>query len=308
MAGVSAACMSEDAAKEGPPVLKSTPTPTAYGMIGSPLESYMLSDKQEQTLLKADDLLARQCLRGFGIATNRPVLPLVGVNRVIRERNSRTFVDLEDAQRYGYHRSAAFFRRTPSPSPSAQPSGLTSEVEVLLNGQRVAGGAAMKTYHGREVPQEGCRGQAKARLTEGVKPPAKAGPSQPTGVRPAQEHVVALRRQAIRQLVADRRYQDVMKRWSACMKQAGHSYPNPRSAMRDERWKTPEPTPAEIDTAVADTRCRLQVNYLGIIGSLRAAYEERMVRRDREGLRDIRAYLDGVVRNAAKVIGERSLD
>jgi hypothetical protein len=276
-------------------------------MIGSPLEPYMLNDKQEQTLLKADDLLARQCLRGFGIATNRPVLPLVGANRAMRERNGRTFVDLEDAQRYGYHRSAAFLRRTPTPSPSAQPSGLTPQARVLLNG-REAGGTAVKTYNGREVPRNGCRGEAMARLTEGLKLPAKVGQSQRTGLRAAQEHVIGLRKQAIGKLVADGRYQDVMKRWSACMKQAGHTYPNPRSAMRDQRWQTPEPTRAEIDTAVADTRCRLQVNYLGIIGSLRAAYEDRMVKRDREVLRDVRAYLDGAVRNASQVIGERSFD
>jgi hypothetical protein len=289
-------------------VLTSTPTPTAYGMIGSPLEPYMLSDRQEQTLLKAHDLLARQCLRGFGIATNRPVLPLVGVNRGIRERNSRTFVDLEDAQRYGYHRSAAFLGQTPSPGPSAGPTGLSPEAEVLLDGRRVAGGAAVKTYNGRTVPADGCRGEAKARLAQGLALPAKLKESGSAGVRAAQEHVAGLRKQAIGQLVKDGRYQDVMKRWSACMKQAGHAYPNPRSAMRDKRWQTPEPTRAEINTAVADNRCRLEANYLGIIGSHRAAYEERMVQRDREVLRETRAYLRGVVRNAAKVIGERPLD
>ncbi|MCW2899732.1 MAG: hypothetical protein JWO67_1997 [Streptosporangiaceae bacterium] len=313
-----AGCSSDHKAGNGPPVLTSTPTPTAYGMIASPLDPYMLSDKQEQTVLKASDLLARQCLRGFGIATTGPVLPLVGMNGVIRERNSRTFVDLQDAQRYGYHKSAAFLdpRASPSirassptssPAASPRPSGLSAEGEILLKGGDQPGGTALKTYQGRKVPEYGCRGEARAKLTQGLTLPSKVK-SQSNGLRAAQLHVVDLRKQAIAELVKDARYRDVMKRWSTCMKQAGHVYANPRAAMRDARWRTPEATQAEIDTAVADTRCRLQVNYLGIIGSVRAAYEQRLVERDAPVLRGVRTYLDQVAANAGKALGERPLD
>jgi hypothetical protein len=273
-------------------------------MIASPLDPYLLSNEQEVSLLKAQDLLARDCLRGFGVATTRPVLPVVGVNTAMRERNKRTFVELKDAQRFGYHRSASFPLGRPGAEATQKPE-LPADAVVLLNGWRAGNGTAPKTYNGKHVPEYGCRGEAKIKLTLGVPVPGAMKQSDTVSVRSAQTYVASLRRQAIDQLLKDSRYHDVIKRWSACMKRSGHVYANPGAAMRDKRWKTPQPSRQEIDTAVGDTRCRLELNYLGIIGALRAAYEQRMVDRNAELLRAIRSYLDGVLHNADSVRGGR---
>lgn len=288
------------------PALSSTPTPTAYGMVASPLDPYLLSNTEEQTLLKAQDMLARDCLARFGITTTHPVLPRVGMNSLMRERNRRTFVEPKDARRYGYHRSASFPQPGRTPVPAGQEAHLSAEAMVVLNGWHQAGANAPRTYDGRPVPEYGCRGQAKNELIRGVPVPEKVVKApESTGVRGTQSYVAVLRRQAVDQLIKDDRYHDVMKRWSACMKRSGHVYANPGAAMRDRRWKTPQPTRAEIDTAVADTRCRLEQNYLGVIGALRAAYEQRVLNDNRQVLSAIRTYLDRVLGNATKVIDTR---
>ncbi|MBC6457677.1 hypothetical protein [Actinomadura sp. HBU206391] len=299
---IAAGCSSHSTPGSGQPVLSSTPTPTAYGMVGSPLEPYMLSNEQEQTLLKAQDLLARECLRRFGVSTTRPVLPLVGMNGAIRERNKRTFVELEDARRFGYHRSAAFPQAGRLPEQARRRPELPAGAEILINGWRQQNGSTAQTFQGRQVPEYGCRGEAKAKLTHGLSLPEQVKTADSAGVRGSQSLVAGLRRQAIDQLLKDDRYHDVIKRWSACMKQSGHAYANPGAAMRDKRWKTPEPTRAEIDTAVADTTCRLKLNYLGIIGALRTAYEQRQVDRNRPVLQSVRTYLDRVLGNADKAL------
>ncbi|GAA2115121.1 hypothetical protein [Actinomadura alba] len=303
---VVAGCSSHSAPPDGRPVISSTPTPTAYGMVTSPLEPYMLTNEQEQKLLKAQDVLARECLSRYGVAATRPVLPLVGVNKTLRERNRRTFVELEDARRYGYHRSAAFPHDGGPPEETARKPELPAGAEVLLNGWRQQNGATGQTYQGRQVPEHGCRGEAKAKLTRGLSVPEKVKNSDYAGVRGSQSFVAGLRRQAIDQLLGDDRYHEVIKRWSACMKKSGRDYSNPGAAMRDRRWKTAQPSRQEIDTAVADTTCRLKLNYLGIIGALRSAYEQRQVDRNLPVLRAVRTYLDGAVGHADEVLNGRS--
>jgi hypothetical protein len=302
---VVAGCSSHGSPGGERPVISSTPTPTAYGMVVTPLEPYLLSNGQEQRLLKAQDLLARECLRRFGVTTTRPVLPLVGMNGAMRERNRRTFVELEDARRFGYHRSAAFPQEGGLSAESRRKPELPAGAEVLLNGWRQQNGSTGQTYQGKQVPEYGCRGEAKARLTRGLSIPEQVKEAESTGVRGAQSFVAGLRRQAIDQLLKDDRYHEVIKRWSACMKGSGHEYANPGAAMRDKRWKTPQPTREEIDTAVADTTCRLKLNYLGVIGALRTAYEQRQVDRNRPVLQAVRAYLDRLVDHADKALSGR---
>jgi hypothetical protein len=89
------------------------------------------------------------------------------------------------------------------------------------------------------------------------------------------------------------------------MKRSSHHYATPGAAMRDKRWKTPQPTKAEIDTAVADTTCRLKLNYLGVIGALRSAYERRQVERHRQLLQAVRTYLDQVLVHADRALSGR---
>jgi hypothetical protein len=303
---VVAGCSSQSAPADGRPVISSTPTPTAYGMVTSPLEPYMLTNEQEQKLLKAQDLLARECLSRYGVTTTRPVLPLVGMNKTLRERNKRTFVELEDARRYGYHRSAAFPHESAPAQEAERKTELPAGAEVLLNGWRQQNGATGKTYQGRQVPEFGCRGEAKGTLTRGLSVPEQVKNPDSAGVRGSQSFVAGLRRQAIDQLLDDDRYHEVIKRWSACMKQSGRDYSNPGAAMRDKRWKTAEPSRQEIDTAVADTTCRLKLNYLGIIGALRSAYEQRQVDRNRPVLQGVRTYLDGAVAHADEVLAARA--
>jgi hypothetical protein len=86
----------------------------------------------------------------------------------------------------------------------------------------------------------------------------------------------------VSQVRADSRVARVDEAWSECMASEGYDYPRWDAAIEDERWATAEPSPEEIDTAVADVVCKLNVNLPGVYMAVRTAYQEAAIAQDPE--------------------------
>jgi hypothetical protein len=92
------------------------------------------------------------------------------------------------------------------------------------------------------------------------------------------------------------------KAWSACMRQAGYSYPTPLTAAGDQRWAGAI-SQAEIQTAVADVRCKQRTDLIGIWFSVESGYENASIQANIQQLTRIRNQWAAASRKAAQILG-----
>ncbi len=121
-----------------------------------------------------------------------------------------------------------------------------------------------------------------------------------------------LTEEALGDMEADARVQDVTARWRACMSRVGYSYPSPAAAQADPRWlKAAEGGASmaklvtmEEPVASADARCRATVNYAGIRLAIFNADLSRLISDSRTAsrLQQFQAQVSYAVRNAKKAL------
>jgi hypothetical protein len=167
----------------------------------------------------------------------------------------------------------------------------------------------VRSSAGRPVPEGGCIGELRRRLTAGASADATANDEKVVperGIEWYQSQANSLAR-------SDSRFRAMVQAWSACMKRSGFRYKDTDQAAADRRWNAPggdgsgeqvNISRTEIKTATTDLGCRNEVNYSGILQGLISAYEERIINEKSETLRSISSLLDVRLRNAAKILGE----
>jgi hypothetical protein len=118
---------------------------------------------------------------------------------------------------------------------------------------------------------------------------------------------------------ADSRVQEAFDEWKTCMQEAGYPdaglplefstawitrrAPSTPSAGGDETVEPPAtPADGEIAAAIADVRCKQEVNLAGIWWAVETAYQNRVIEENSERMRDIDARLDVAIENAAEVL------
>lgn len=278
---------------EAVPAVTATPTPSSAAEVRNPLDSYEPSQEQEDTLAKAEDLVAKDCMREYGF-TGEIKIPKGALIKAFEQRNRGFILDEKSAERYGYHRYEGTIGGGGDTEPERQGPGTADQQNMI----RVLGGT-VRHYQGKSVPPGGCMAEAKRRLAKGVVWPKGMKPD----VGALEAFVNNLQWDAYKAAEADNRLQQVTKRWRECMRRSGYSYRRPDDAVIDDRWSTAETvSPVEIKTAVADARCQKEVNYVGVYSSLQKAYEERAVDENSEVLRAIKLSVDARLKNAARVI------
>jgi len=80
----------------------------------------------------------------------------------------------------------------------------------------------------------------------------------------------------------DSRYLPILALWSACMRDKGFDYPDPRTAAFDQQWNANQKTglgvtPQEIATAVADMDCKISTNLVGWAVAVQSAYDQAYI-------------------------------
>ncbi|WP_188189200.1 hypothetical protein [Nonomuraea sp. SYSU D8015] len=262
-------------AADAPPRQTPVTGVTSVSQLVLPFDAYKTTPEQRATLGNAHNLLVVRCMRKQGIAIEPPGDNAATI-ATVDPGNSRRYgvVDPEAARRYGYH-----LARPPSPDTTASWAGKLPKPAR----HRLYGTAA----------DRGCLDRATLSLERGA--------------RKADWPWLSLQDSlTLEQAAKHPSVTGAVRRWQACMGQAGHSYPAPEAAIADRRWNLDEPavTEDERQTATADTRCKWSS---GLVAAWYAADAElqRAVIRDNAGrFAALRANLEHRLKRAAGVLAE----
>ncbi|GAB2961300.1 hypothetical protein ACFMQL_13070 [Nonomuraea fastidiosa] len=257
-----------------------------------PLDAYDLNAVERSVVQTARYHLIERCLSRYGLPfkphDTRPVT-------YPKNASYLGWLGAKQVGTYGY----------------SGPRGQLAEVAAAVDGirgylippsQDAVQTGTVKRFRGKPVPPEGCDGEAQRRLN-GDAP-------GPDGVAPAKPHIYkqlyVYMDDAAEIAYQDERIKAANAAWSACMREAGHRYAMPAEAEADPRWAsrrdTEPPTKDELSTAVADERCRLQVNYSGARLAAYADAQRAVIARHKQEVERLATLQRTRYANAQKVL------
>jgi hypothetical protein len=239
-----------------------------------PLDAYLASPGQLRTIQLAKKALVSRCLGRLGLKADLPE-----PRSAPFQRNARRYGITEEAKAglYGYS--------VPEISKRPRRPDMSAEVNHAIWGRGPA------TVRGRKVPDGGCVGEAGRRLDAGI-PDAKPG------------LVGALGLATLERSTADSRVRAALAKWSACMNRSGYHYSTPQDANKDERFidgRKHRVTKLEIATALADVRCKKEVNLINIWASIEIAYQKIAIAQNWTALAATRQVIDTRIKNAIEI-------
>ncbi|MFJ8039142.1 hypothetical protein ACIRBX_01345 [Kitasatospora sp. NPDC096147] len=254
-----------------------------------PIEAYLFSEAEADTLARAGVVLRRACLRRFGLdyAVN-PTGPSTGPRSFTDRRYGLT--DRAEAEANGYHLGD----RDPRTHP-VRPTPLSAEQQQVLTGHRPEesgpGGPELRV-NGVAVPPGGCYDEAKRGL-------AGAGDLGPSPV--AQRANL----QTFKDSMAVPQVTRLFEEWSACMRNEGHAYPDPMQAMSDPRFLGDTPTPLEIRVATADVACKQRVGLVEAWSGVEAGLQKESIARQQADFATALTVKTAQLTKAAAVLREQ---
>lgn len=260
-----------------PQALPARPSSQASTII-LPLDPYMDSPRQRRLLATAHTILARACLRRFGLEL--PASIPAGAMPAEGNHDRYGLVVPRQAREHGYH----------LPEPLGGPSPAAPEQSGPQ--RAVLTGEGARAYAGRPVPSGGCVGEAQRALAGRVAAPTDAGLAQRLSVN------------SYGRSQRDPRVRAVFGAWSRCMRRAGFGYADPMQANDDPAFHTPRPSPREIAVATTDVRCKQAVGLVEVWAAVEAAYQRRALDRHAAQLRVLKRWLDTRLRNATRVTAQ----
>ncbi|MGW9211913.1 hypothetical protein ACWGR4_33705 [Embleya sp. NPDC055664] len=295
-------CASHDGRPDPRPPVAATvaQAPGAAGELGLPLDAYEPTAQEYQMIQLATRRSLRACMKSFGLELDAPD---VGPVKYPQNATILSWLGSHEVERYGYAGPPGFADEMAAVAMrGTRPIVIGPELVPIFEG-------SVREFAGKVVPSGGCDAQTRRALDAGAVPVRNddLGPdSTPErGIR-------ILAQQAGEQARADARFRPVVKAWSTCMKRAGHRYANPDQAQGDRRWTGTEAagdgsaavpvSAAEIATAVADRRCREEVNFSGILRMLVSERESELIRTKGDVVRAVSTLLRTRVSNAAAIL------
>ncbi|MFF3621569.1 hypothetical protein [Streptomyces sp. NPDC002467] len=209
-----------------------------------PLDEYLLTTADLDVLTRGRETLVRQCLTRMGAQSAPRASGGIGI-----EDNERRYglADAELAKGYGYH----------LPGGEKPATEYPASVVPLVNGEAT-------TFNGAPVPEGGCAGEARRGLHE-----AELQQSIETPQR--------LNMESYRKSQQDPAVTEVGRKWSRCMAESGHEYPDPMSAINDREFSSATPGDHERQVALADVLCKQKVNLIGVWSSTESTYQQALI-------------------------------
>ncbi|MER6481208.1 hypothetical protein [Streptomyces filamentosus] len=160
---------------------------------------------------------------------------------------------------------------------------LPQEVRDVYTGE---GG---RNFNGRVIPEGGCRGRAYEELGLPV-----------SGIESTT--LDAMRYETWSQARYNSIVIDAVKKWSACMKEAGYSYKTPEDAVGDPSWqRSGAPSKEEINSATTDISCKRKVMLIEKWHAVETESQRQMIRDKPDVLDALKRDLDLLVQNIARV-------
>ncbi|MEV4455308.1 hypothetical protein [Microbispora sp. NPDC049633] len=261
-----------------------------------PLDAYSLGAEDRAQVIRARFMLMEECMRHMGLDFR---LPAVAPVTDLRNVDLLRWLDPHQAAESGYLGE----RRNPDEMTGIPSYSVTDQEFSVLEGK-------VRRFHGRTVPPGGCMTAADALLNRGAR---GVGPAD-AGKRFDDDEVPRFVDSATDLALSDPRIAAAEREWSDCMRSEGFDYRSTDQAFGDPRWAvtvnddsighTPKPrgTRAEIDTAVADARCRAETGYSDVRRTVFVEAENRVIDRDRARLDVVKALNQARLANSAEVL------
>lgn len=258
-----------------------------------PLDAYSLGAKDRAQVIRARFMLMEECMRHVGLGFRFPAVEPV---TDLRNVDLLGWLDPGQAAKSGYLGK----RRNLDEMTGIPSYSVTDDEFSVLYGK-------VRRFHGRMVPPGGCMATADALLNRG------AGGVTPAdaGKRFDDDEVPRYVDSAADLAAKDPRIAVAEREWSDCMRSEGLDYGSTGEAGGDPRWATtvnddlspkPRGTRAEIDTAVADARCREETGYSDVRRVVFVEAQNRVIGQSRARLDVIRSINRARLANSAKVL------
>ncbi|NRQ39973.1 hypothetical protein HII36_50325 [Nonomuraea sp. NN258] len=270
-----------------------------------PLDDYDLDSKSRSIVQTARYRLIAQCLARYGFT-----MPMHVTSPANYPANAAYlgWLGALNVGKYGYTGSETqLLLDTPAARDGIRGYKIPAEQDPVHTG-------AVTTFKGKEVPEEGCDGEAQRRLNGNAPGPDGAVPAKPHSYK----ELYVLMDDAAEAAVAsngsrmDRRVATAIEGWTACMKAKEHVYNFPWEAEFDARWagrrdvptghRLAKPEAIELEVAVADEYCRTRVNYSGARKAAWTDAQLRIIRANSEKLNLLKNLLRTRHRNALEVL------
>ncbi|TQS24689.1 hypothetical protein [Microbispora sp. KK1-11] len=259
-----------------------------------PLDAYSLGAKERAQVIRARFMLMEECMRHVGLDFRFPdVEPVTDLRNV----DLLGWLDPGQAAKSGYLGKG----RNPDEMTGIPSYSVGDDEFYVLYGK-------VRRFHGRTVPPGGCMAKADALLNRGARGvnPADAGK------RFDDDEVPRYVDSAADLALKDPRIAAAEREWSDCMRSEGLDYRSTGEAEGDPRWATtvndddlspkPRGTRAEIDTAVADARCRAETGYSDVRRTVFVETQNRVIGHSRARLDVIRSLNRARLADSAKVL------
>jgi len=253
-----AGCAAAQPAEPTPVLLDSTD-------LRLPLDDYLLSQKDLDTLGRARVVWLRECMGEAGF--DFPPAP-EQVDTGLRSWNERRYgiTDEELAAVDGYGLGARDpAARPPLPRP-------TPEQRAALEGP------------------DGCLEHTEAQQRRDSPPDVDRGLPQ------------RLSTESFTRSRGAPRVRAVLESWSECMRAKDYAYADPLAAASDERF-TGRVTPVELAVAAADIECKRKTNLVGVWFSAEQEIQRDLVAANRAALADVRQANTAEIDRARHVVG-----
>jgi hypothetical protein len=243
-----------------------------------PLAVYSYSDADYQVIQSAEQVLARDCMKDFGLAYQPARNPAPAQT----EDRRYGLTDRESAERHGY--------RMP-PQQETPTAKLTKDQIKVLYGSRSLGADSTELkYRGKKVPAEGCLGAA----VLGFRKPYedKAGAEVASLISTASYENS--------QKVPEVR--EVFAKWSSCMKEEGYAYTSPMDALETPAFLRGKVSDTEKKTAVADVSCKERTGLADVWFAAESSIQKDMIKANAEALRKLGELHERKLRAARKIL------
>ena len=255
------------------------PEETNPSTLKLPLDKYRISKEGKAVLDQTVATSINTCMRTFGFDFNSQ-WKSTGFYFLANSRRYYSY-DLQTAQENGYH---------PAKELLAQQAGLGKNIPTSAQ-RAVLYGQGQGEQGGKVIPAGGCQGQALKQTLKGAKS------------KPDTSLVDELSAQSFERSQQHKQVVAAFARWSACMKKSGFRYQTPRDANNDQTFNTDTPSQLEINTAVADVKCKKSEKVIETWAAVETAYQDEAIEQNITALSEIRDTLDIQVKNASAAIG-----
>ncbi len=219
-----------------------------------PLDEYMFSRLDLQTVEYAEDLLTRDCMRWLDLDW-KVLPPPSSQDPDPLNRRRYGLIEPEIAARFGYH--------LPPPSPE-----LTARESVWAQRDRLPPAQHRAAYG--DDGKGGCRAEARDRLRKDI-------PDLD------QSRLYDFSAEAFRASLENPEVVQVFGSWSACMKAKGSRYSDPLEPFADAaRAESRRPSEQEIVVAEADVRCKQETDLVSVWSGVEERIQLDAIRSHRE--------------------------